>query len=720
MLLAFNREAANEVSERLYEMIGEKAPQAMTFHALAYAIVHPEESLIYDDEIDGFMKSSTVQQVIDSFIHSKEWGNKIEELMLKYFREDWESIVGGGYHLSPEEMVIYRRSIPYIGLDGKYYKSMGEKRLADYLFEHDVPYSYEKNFWWGGMNYKPDFTIQLNNKSTKGIIIEYLGMTGDREYDKQTNQKREYWKENNDYYYIELYPNSIHSEDMLDQVVGTILQNYGVMNLKLTDLEIWYRIKTRAIDEFSLIVSQFISFCRKLMISPVDLIKMLDNQYDTLSSLKVEFLQVIWKIYNEYLEVIIINNQEDFDGLLIRSVEKINRGQSCWQRKKGSGDLKFVKYLFIDEYQDFSLQFYKLISAIRNINQDLKLFCVGDDWQAINGFAGSDLRFFTEFQLLFPNSKKLNLTSNYRSGKNIVSFGNELMYGYGAPSEAVVQHYGDVWVSKLNEFSPNNIEKNKYNGEALTPALIRLVYFFTRKGKRVALLCRRGSGLPWYTPYDSRKGKYHIDFLKAIRSVLPENQRTLVTNMATAHSYKGKEEEVIIIVDAVDRSYPILHPNNVFFEVLGRTMEMVVSEERRLLYVAASRAKESLVILTEKGKESPFLKTIQYIENLNINSLEPPKSEGSMYIVKITNSTLQKGGTFEIKSYLRENKYRWNPAEKAWIKHWAADKFTRETLLSEAWIKHATNVLITISDEFNNKLLEISITDGLATIKETC
>ena len=454
LLLAFNREAAKEVNDRLHKLLGERAPQAMTFHALAYALVHPEEALIYDDEMNGFSKSSTVQHVIDTFIRDTSWSVRIKELMLRYFRADWDEIVSGGYNLDPKEMIEYRRSLSYLGLDGKNYKSKGEKRLADYLFEHDVPYKYEKNFWWDGLNYKPDFTIPPNDKILKGIVIEYFGMAGDTKYDEQTQMKRIFWKNRPDYLYIELFPGQADSMEVLDQAVGIFLQNCGFKMLRLTDQQIWHRIKKRALGDFSSIASQFISRCRKKMISPEDLQDMVKKQFGLLSKLQVDFLGVVWKIYQEYLQILVINEEEDFDGLLIRAEEIVKTGKSCWQRKAGSGNLRLVKYLFIDEYQDFSLLFYQLVSAIKNINQDIKLFCVGDDWQAINGFAGSDLCFFKDFKQYFPDSQLLKISSNYRSYKNIINIGNELMYGEGTSSKGVLPQMGEFGLLKLMNLYP--------------------------------------------------------------------------------------------------------------------------------------------------------------------------------------------------------------------------------------------------------------------------
>ncbi len=705
LLLAFNREAAIEISNRLKDLLNKNAPHAMTFHALAYALVHPEEAIIYDDDLNGFEKSSTVQQIIDSFIQDDKWGRKIKELMLKYFREDWENIVSSGLHLSSEEMVAYRRSLPYLGLDGKHYKSHGEKRIANFLFEHDIPYNYEKNFWWNKINYKPDFTIPIQDNLIKGIVIEYLGMVGNKEYNIQIIEKRDFWRKKNDYEYIELYP-----EDQLDKVINTLKQ-YNIMGNRLTDIEIWHRIKYRAVDEFSFIVSQFISLCRKLMITPIDLVKIVKKN-NSLTELQIDLIRVIWKIYQEYLISLTQNNQEDFDGLLMQAVETINSGYTRWDRKTGSGDLINLKYLFIDEYQDFSLLFYNIVVKIKEKNKKNKLFCVGDDWQAINGFAGSDLRFFDKFSDYFPNSKQYQITSNYRSAKRIVMVGNRVMQGNGTPSKAVKKEKGEVWIANVTHFTPDDLERINYNGDHITPIVIRLVYKLTKDGQKVALLSRRGNGLPWYTNYETKKGKFHSEFLKTIRDALPEELRSLVTTMDTAHSFKGKEEDAIIVLDAVERSYPLIHPNNIFFEVLGRTIKEIFLEEKRLFYVALSRAMQTMVLITEVGTESSFLPS--GIMNIDINAIDPPpNTDASKLIVKVTRS-----GTFEIKHFLQQNKYHWNPSDKSWVKTFLTDTFNKEVILKEDWIHVASNIFISVSDEFGNLKLEISVIEGKAIILE--
>jgi DNA helicase-4 len=86
-------------------------------------------------------------------------------------------------------------------------------------------------------------------------------------------------------------------------------------------------------------------------------------------------------------------------------------------------------------------------------------------------------------------------------------------------------------------------------------------------------------------------------FLEQVRSYLPEPDRGRVT-ISTTHKYKGLEQSAVIVLDALDRSYPLIHPTWVFLRVFGDTIEALEEEERRLFYVATTRAAGSLAIVT--------------------------------------------------------------------------------------------------------------------------
>jgi len=127
LLLAFNKRAVAELEERLSKLLNGNVPHVMTFHSLAYAIVHPE-AILYDAQDGEAMALSRVfQQIIDQFLQNPEIEKEIRRLMLLRFSEDWDKISEGGFNLSRDEILLYRRSLRRESLGGDFVKSYGEK-----------------------------------------------------------------------------------------------------------------------------------------------------------------------------------------------------------------------------------------------------------------------------------------------------------------------------------------------------------------------------------------------------------------------------------------------------------------------------------------------------------------------------------------------------------------------------------------------------------------
>ena len=277
LLLAFNRKAAEEIRERLTLQLQSYTPHVMTFHALAYALVHPEKSILFNEPDGQQNQAKALQTVIYEYHCKPDVYEKIRVLMMAHFREDWERIAWGGYDKSTEEMLRYRRSLPREGLDGNYYKSFGEKVIANFFLEHNIPYKYERNFWWNDINYRPDFTIVTGEN--QGIVIEYFGLKGDPDYDIMSEQKREYWRNHPNWHFVELSPTTLRFEGVEDfcALLKRCLENYGMKCHRLTEDEIWKKIKLRVIDRFTKVVEGFIQRCRKLSLTSEKLASLVDN-----------------------------------------------------------------------------------------------------------------------------------------------------------------------------------------------------------------------------------------------------------------------------------------------------------------------------------------------------------------------------------------------------------------------------------------------------------
>jgi DNA helicase-4 len=113
--------------------------------------------------------------------------------------------------------------------------------------------------------------------------------------------------------------------------------------------------------------------------------------------------------------------------------------------------LRELRWVLLDEYQDFSELYFRMLSAILKVNPGIKLVAVGDDWQAINAFAGADLRFFRQFSDYFPDSSAVGVTTNYRSDSLVVNAGNRLMVGQGPAAKRSRSLVGEIQVCNIHD-----------------------------------------------------------------------------------------------------------------------------------------------------------------------------------------------------------------------------------------------------------------------------
>jgi DNA helicase-4 len=204
-----------------------------------------------------------------------------------------------------------------------------------------------------------------------------------------------------------------------------------------------------------------------------------------------------------------------------------------------------LKHILIDEFQDFNPLFNKLIQKIMSLNPEVNIFAVGDDWQGINGFAGADLKYFQNFEKYFDKPEILEMNKNYRSKKAIVDFGNQIMKGYG--SEATSTSDGGE-VLEISEF----------------PQKDRKITFITRTNKE--------------------KNIFNGDEVEKI----------------TAHKSKGLQYYEVLLQENSFLNKDI-HSENRFYKIFGKSEDEIREEEKRLFYVAATRAKDRLFILKLKS-----------------------------------------------------------------------------------------------------------------------
>ncbi len=723
-----NRTARDDLEIGVIDAIAAKLnvvlPHVMTFHALARSTANFDGAILLDEpEGDAQSLSRVFQNVIDDHLQLPEFHHRIQELMLAHFREDWDRIVNGGFDRTKDELLKFRRSLPRESLAGEYVKSYGEKVIADFLFGHGIAYKYERNHWWSGVNYRPDFTIFMSQKRghENGVVIEYFGLAGDADYDEMSVAKRRYWAAKDAWNLVEFTPIDItgNNVEAFRLLLQARLEKLGVQCVKLSEDEIWHRISERAIDRFTKSIVGFIGRCRKLSWSS-DELQAHSDAHVAQSPVETMFLELAHRLYGAYLDRLSATGEDDFDGLMQRAAANIDGGQTLFWRKAGNGDLNALRYICIDEYQDFSDLFFRLLTAIRKQNPTVELFCVGDDWQAINGFAGSDLRFFQDFPKYIGAFRKLHISTNYRSSRFIVDIGNALMHGRGQPAVANKESAGRVLLSDLNMFEPTLLEKQRHPGDSLTLAVLRIANQALVDGLDLVLLCRR-NGLPYFVNYGegNEVHGWGIDrFLNHVRSFFPKGLRERIT-ISTVHKYKGLEKSVVVVLDAVARSYPLIHPDWVFSRIFGDSPAKITAEERRLLYVALTRAIETLVILTEGRSKSPFLEEIE--RTLALTSLAwtdfPSVSALSdrRLVVQISNQArnLEGAGTYAVKDQIQACRYNWHAVNKVWEKSFPEIAFNFNVVRDEVWATSAAGIDVTVLDDAQLEVASYNVNFGV-------
>jgi DNA helicase-4 len=375
-----------------------------------------------------------------------------------------------------------------------------------------------------------------------------------------------------------------------------------------------------------------------------------------------------------------------------RSVKLVRNGQTSFVRDESCerGDLRNLRFIMIDEFQDFSQMFFELVRAIRLVNPDVRIFCVGDDWQAINAFAGSDLEYFNNFKQYFHNTSQYNICTNYRSPIDIIKVSNCLMNGLGITAQPYTKNRGWVRFCTLDSFKPSAIERDRHNGYEMTPALLRVIRNFLDRGLDVVMLSRMNA-TPWYISYNDielQESKALSRFLEHVRFCLPEEDRVRVT-VSTVHKYKGLESDAVIVLDAIANRYPLIHPHWFFLRVFDNSIEKIEQEERRLFYVAMTRAQNSLALFTETSAKSPYLNDIQKHMNIKLltwDELPPvPSLESPRLEIRVFN-------VYDVRDKLKNLKYQWNNEKKYWCRAVMAEGFSFDVLLEQPRVSSKVSI----------------------------
>ena len=476
---------------------------------------------------------------------------------------------------------------------------------------------------------------------------------GGVDYRRQIEEKRSFWASRG-VLLLETHTGMLRrGREEFEGQLSRMLSEVGVICKKLDRETLVQRVAEapRTISRISDLFLSFISRAKKRGWTVEDVTTLASDDPDQEPRNRI-FNELAIRAFGEYEALLESESAMDFDDLLIAAAERVRRdgpATSIELSRKDSIQLGDIRVILLDEFQDFSELYSRLLNSIIAINPEVRIVAVGDDWQAINGFAGAQLKFFSSFEKYFSGGGVAAITSNYRSGRAIVGAGNAIMSGNGQgavasskQSGAIERRYVDQqWVSGTDEEDQVFLEAAKrarqgsaafYLAKALkacTQFICESIYTHNDKKWLPAILLISRTGYAY--------GETLKDFEKILRGVLhrhPEIRgisNAVELEVLTAHRSKGKEADTVIVLEATARQFPKVHADNQLFGLFGVKAEDSLAEERRLFYVAVTRAEHRLLLLSETDKESPFIKALgidrgtRHLEALASGTTSHPK-----------------------------------------------------------------------------------------------
>jgi len=335
---------------------------------------------------------------------------------------------------------------------------------------------------------------------------------------------------------------------------------------------------------------------------------------------KAFYHQIAFGVYTKYLQRLRLP-KIDFNLLMARATELLGKAKTSPELTQSYRSISQLRYLMIDEYQDFSYLFFALTQAIRALAPTAHLFAVGDDWQAINRFAGSDVNYFINFAEYFPEDcVNIPLATNYRSDRQIVENANKYMLKHydpdALPAVPFSKHNGKIRIINPNKqkFDAKDIEEDglgdarfqqalkRATGDQKTSKeaskLLKQLYKICKKHRRehIMLLHRHN--------FTSIRNLGLEELMVALRdvmdaeNVMSKDDFDQQVRCFTMHKSKGLEADVVILLEFNRDIVQSHHPHATIFPLFGDTLTAEAADQQRLIYVALTRAKHRLYIFS--------------------------------------------------------------------------------------------------------------------------
>lgn len=601
LLISYTNKAAAELTERM----GIDGLRGYTFHKLAVDLIGRQtgqKPSICDNTDALFVK------IYRELLADSQFRKHAVEYFVDYQANeaDWEKRKNERrQQLSRQKDMRLKALLP--DMDGKqiYVRSEQEQKICFVLSSLGVQFRYEEPYEYPVADamhsqYKPDFSIHFERDGKpqrlylehfgvdeRGLVPAWFAQDRNISYEEANRIYNDgiTWKravhEKFGTKLIETSSADFYRSD-IKETLKQLLLDAGVTLHERTDVELYSMVLPEGSKQEKAFIRLIATFVTLLKSSCRSLSEV-QNQADEAEDQHSEFVikNIFRPVYERYSEALHRSGQIDFTDAILQATEL------CRISHPVSYD-----YIIVDEFQDISVNRYNFLKTLREGDPPAKLYCVGDDWQSIYRFSGSDMALFNNFAAFFGPTEISKIETTYRFGEPLVGLSAQFIQRNTAQIRKNIR--------PLNEQVKTELSFQAYDRKDYCITIGRLVASIPAD-KSVFLLGRYS--------FDD----YYLSFM--YKSVKEGNRFYYVIGdrkieFLTVHKSKGLEADYVILLQCNKDTYGF--PSRVSDDpalqyVLTASDNFPYGEERRLFYVAITRAKVKTWVLYDTRFPSVFV-----------------------------------------------------------------------------------------------------------------
>ena len=589
LLITFTRKAAESLSDRL----GEKNLKCRTFHRLALDII---------GEVTGEKPSITDKDFSAQVYHklmkdTPSFKSAISDYIIRarYAMKDQFD------YSSAEDYMQDRKKFGiqalFNDMKGRpiFCKSDEESRICDFLGSRGIDFLYEEPYEYqvsdaNHRQYRPDFSIYIRQPDGKKLRV-YLEHFAINESGRcpsffSTDDEIAYkdgiqWKRGLHHRYgtilLETSSADFHRGDVFDKLSKSLLK-LGASFRAVTNNDISRELAQQEENILSMLTSfNFLLKSRDINLESVrDLARGSSDSF-VINSIISPFVVAYKQMERDKGEI-------DFTDSIIRATELCNNGHR-----------PDYDYILVDEFQDISLDRYRFLQSLRKDKPRTKLFCVGDDWQSIYRFAGSDMALFKHFEEFFGYTKKCFMETTYRFGEPAIAKSSNFILANPEQENKTIKPFKDDAETRLDFVATE--------GRSGIARVIIDIIDQIPDDKVIMLLGRYSFDI------NVLKNQYEFTVAEGQNGAYVTYGKRKM-DFLTVHKSKGLECDYIILLNC--NGGTIGFPSQISDSpalrfVLSEPDAYAFSEERRIFYVGITRAKKHTWVLYDKNNPSPFV-----------------------------------------------------------------------------------------------------------------